>query len=109
MTEMLIIFTTFANGEDAARVARVLVDERLIACANVIPGVRSIYRWEGKTADQAEVMVVMKTRKQDWAALQSRLSELHPYTTPECVAVRIASGAPAYMTWLEESLAPETT
>ena len=107
MTEMLIVFTTFANADDAARVVRVLVEERLVACGNLLPGVRSLYRWEGKIADQAEVMVLMKTRKQDWTALMSRLHELHPYRTPECIAVRIASGAPAYLAWLETALAPE--
>jgi periplasmic divalent cation tolerance protein len=106
---MLIVFTTFANAEDAARVSRTLVEERLIACASIVPGVRSLYRWEGKVADEAEVMVTMKTRKQDWPALMSRLHELHPYTTPECVAVRIASGAPAYLAWLESALAPEAS
>ena len=107
MTEMLLAFTTFANAEDAARVVRVLVEERLIACGNLLPGVRSLYRWEGAVADQAEVMVLMKTRKQDWAALISRLHELHPYDTPELVAVRIAAGAPKYMAWLEAALEPE--
>jgi periplasmic divalent cation tolerance protein len=106
---MLMVFTTFANAEDAARVVRVLVDERLIACGNIVPGVRSLYRWEGKLQDQSEVMVLMKTRKQDWTALLSRLHELHPYQTPECVAVRIASGAPKYMAWLESALEPEAT
>ena len=109
MTEMLVVFTTFANAEDAARVVRVLVEERLIACGNILPGVRSLYRWEGKVADQQEVMVLMKTRKQDWTALMSRLHELHPYQTPECVAIRIASGAPKYMAWLESALEPEAT
>ena len=107
MTEMLIVFTTFANEADAARVVRILVEERLIACGNLLPGARSFYHWQGKLADEREVVVLMKTRKQDWAALQSRLSELHPYEVPECVAVRIAAGAPKYMAWLEESLAPE--
>ena len=109
MTEMLMVFTTFANADDAARVARTLVEERLIACGNLLPGVRSLYRWEGNVADQPEVMVLMKTRKQDWTALISRLHELHPYDTPECVAVRIAAGAPKYMAWLESALEPETT
>lgn len=109
MTEMLMVFTTFADADDAARVVRTLVEERLIACGNLLPGVRSLYRWEGKVADQPEVMVLMKTRKQDWSALMSRLHELHPYRTPECVAVRIASGAPAYMAWLEAALEPEAT
>ena len=112
MTEALIVFTTFANEADAARVARQLVEERLVACANLLPGARSIYRWkegiqEEGIKDEREVVVLMKTRKQDWTALLSRLHELHPYETPECVAVRIAAGAPKYMAWLDEALAPE--
>jgi periplasmic divalent cation tolerance protein len=107
MTEALIVFTTFAREEDAARVSRTLVEERLVACANLLPGARSIYRWKDQTQDEREVVVLMKTRKQDWAALMSRLHELHPYETPECVAVRIAAGAPRYMAWLEQALAPE--
>src|SRR4029079_8085794 len=107
MTEALIVFTTFASEADAARVARALVEERLVACANLIPGARSIYRWKQGVQDEREVVVLMKTRKQDWTALLSRLHELHPYETPECVAVRIAAGAPKYMAWLDEALAPE--
>ena len=107
MTEALIVFTTFASEEDAARVARVLVEERLAACANLLPSARSIYRWKGEVKDEREVVVLLKTRKQDWAALMSRLHELHGYDTPECVAVRIAAGAPRYMAWLEETLAGE--
>jgi periplasmic divalent cation tolerance protein len=109
MTEMLLVFTTFANEDDAARVVRALIDERLIACGNLLPGARSLYRWQGKTADEREVVTLMKTRKQDWAALLSRLHDLHPYETPECVAVRFAAGAPKYMAWLEEALQPEAT
>ena len=107
MTEALIVFSTFANEADAARVARVLVEERLVACANLLPGARSIYRWKDEVKDEPEVVVLMKTRKQDWTALLSRLHDLHPYETPECVAVRIAAGAPRYMAWLDEALAPE--
>ena len=107
MTEMLVVFSTFGSEEEAARVTRRLVEERLIACANLIPGARSIYRWEGAVQDQPEVVAIMKTRKQDWAALMSRLHELHSYSTPECVAVRIAAGAPKYMAWLDAALEPE--
>ena len=107
MTEMLMVFTTFANADDAARVVRTLVEERLIACGNVLSGARSLYRWEGEVVDRPEVMVLMKTRKQDWTALMSRLHELHPYQTPECIAIRIAAGAPAYMAWLDAALEPE--
>ena len=90
---MLLVLSTFANEADAARVVRTLVEERLIACGNLLPGARSIYRWQGAVEDTAEVVVLMKTRKQDWAALLSRLHELHPYEVPECVAVRIAASA----------------
>ncbi len=107
MTEALIVFSTFADEESAARVARTLVEERLIACANLLPGARSIYRWKEAVEDAREVVVLMKTRKQDWTALLSRLHELHPYQTPECIAVRIAAGAPRYMEWLDAALAPE--
>ena len=107
MTDALIVLTTFASEDDAARVVRALVEERLIACGNVVPGVRSIYRWQGSVEDGREVLAVLKTRKQDWTALLSRLHELHPYDTPECLAVRVAAGAPRYMAWLDEALEPE--
>ena len=107
MTEMLVVFSTFANEADAARVARVLVEERLIACANLLPGARSIYRWQDGVADQSEVVVLMKTRKQDWTAFLSRLHDLHPYEVPECIAVRVAAGAPRYMEWLDSALSIE--
>ena len=106
MTEMLLVFSTFASEEDAARVVRALLEERLIACGNLLPGARSLYRWQDGVADEREVVAIMKTRKQDWAALVSRLHELHPYEVPECVAVRIAAGAPKYLAWLDEALAP---
>jgi len=107
MTEMLVVFSTFANEDDAARVARTLVEERLIACANLLPGARSIYHFKGVVEDQREVVVLMKTRKQDWTAFLSRLHDLHPYDVPECIAVRVAAGAPKYMEWLESVLAPD--
>ena len=106
MTEALVAMTTFATEDDAARVVRVLVEERLVACGNILPGARSIYRWKDGVADEREVVVLMKTRKQDWTALLSRLHELHPYETPELVALRVAAGAPKYMAWLEDALAP---
>lgn len=109
MTEMLLVVSTFPDPEVAARAVRVMVEERLIACGNLLPGARSIYRWEGQIQDQTETVVLMKTRKQDWPAMMSRLHELHPYQTPECVALRIASGAPKYMAWLEEALEPDAT
>ena len=104
MTEMLIVFTSFASEEDAVRVVRTLVEERLAACGNLLPAARSIYVWKEKIEDQRETVAILKTRKQDWTALLSRLHELHPYEVPECIAVRVAAGAPKYMAWLEDVL-----
>ena len=106
MNGFRLVFCTFPDAASARQIGTVLVEKQLAACVNLIPGVESVYRWEGKVADEREVMVVMKSRKQDWPALMSRLHELHPYDTPECVAVRIASGAPKYMAWLESVLDP---
>ena len=107
MTEMLLVFSTFAREDDAARVVRALIEERLIACGTLLPGARSLYRWKGAVEDAREVVVMMKSRKQDWSALLSRLHELHPYETPECLAVRVAAAAPKYLAWLEAALEPE--
>lgn len=107
MTDAFVVFSSFATEADAARVTRVLLEERLIACANLLPGARSLYRWQDRIEDKQETIALMKTRKQDWVALMSRLHDLHPYDTPECVAIRIAAGAPRYMAWLDEALAPE--
>ena len=106
---MLIVWSSFANLADAERVVRALVDERLIACGTVLGGARSIYRWQGEIKNEAEVVAMMKTRKQDWTALLSRIHELHPYDTPECLAVRVAAGAPKYLAWMDEMLSPEET
>lgn len=107
MTEMLMVWSTFPDEETAAKIVRVLVEERLIACANLTPGARSIYRWKDAVEDQREVVALMKTRKQDWSALLSRIHELHPYEVPEVVAVRMAAGAPKYLEWLDAVLSPD--
>ena len=106
MTGMLLVLTTFTSEADAARVVQVLLEERLVACGNLLPGARSLYRWKGGVADEREVVVLMKVREGDWAALVARLHELHPYEVPECIAVRVAAGSPEYLAWFEAALEP---
>lgn len=97
---VIVVFSTFPNAEVAATVARTLVDERLCACVNLVPAVRSIYRWQGSVADEPEVLAMIKTTDERRAALQARLVELHPYDVPEALAIPIAGGHADYLAWV---------
>jgi periplasmic divalent cation tolerance protein len=105
-TEVRVAFATAPDWDTAARIARALVEERLAACANLVPGVRSIYRWQGRVEDAAEVLMVLKTRADRVDALGDRLRALHPYELPELVALPAAGGLAGYLDWvLEEARA----
>lgn len=97
----VVAFSTFPNADKAAEVARVLVDEGLCACVNIVPAVRSIYRWEGATRDDIETLAILKT--DDLDALTKRLVELHPYELPEVIALPIAGGHAPYLAWLSSA------
>ncbi len=101
-----VVFITAPDLETGARLARSLVEERLAACANLVPGVRSIYRWEGRVQDDAEVLLVVKTGAERVDALAARVSELHPYDVPEVVALRVAGGSRAYLEWVRQESRP---
>ena len=100
-----VVFSTFPDGETAARIARTLVDEQLAACVNLVPTVRSIYRWEGKVCDEAETLAVIKTTAERYAALAAKITELHPYQVPEVIALPLADGHPPYLAWLAAQVA----
>lgn len=95
---------TFPDEEVAARVARALVDERLCACVNLLPGVRSIYRWEGAVSDDREVLAIAKTTRVRWEALRRRVVELHPYQVPEVIALPVVAGHAPYLDWVRGSV-----
>lgn len=99
----LVMVSTFADAGTARRVAETLVEERLAACANLIPGVESVYRWQGKVEKAAEVMVVFKTTEAARPRFEARLRELHPYEVPELLVFRPEGGLPDYLRWIEES------
>ena len=96
----LVVLSTFPDAETAARIARVLVDERLAACANLVAAVRSIYRWQGAIQDDAESLAIIKTTTDRYPALAARIAELHPYEVPEIIALPLAGGHPPYLAWL---------
>jgi periplasmic divalent cation tolerance protein len=100
MTDALLVLTTVGDVAAAERLARTLVEERLVACANLLPPLRSIYRWQGKIADDPEVLILFKTQRATYERLQSRILELHPYEVPEVLALPIERGHEVYLQWL---------
>ncbi len=97
---VLITCPTRVVGET---IGRALVEERLAACVNVVPGIRSIYRWKGKISRDPEVLLLVKTRRRQLPALQRKVKSLHPYTVPEVLALPVAAGSEPYLAWVQES------
>jgi periplasmic divalent cation tolerance protein len=107
MNGELIIFVTASGAEEAAKMAEAVVEERLAACVNIVGGVESIYRWEGKVTRDREVLMIIKSTSERYAELERRIKELHSYTTPEVVAFEIERGSQPYLDWLRDSTAKE--
>ncbi len=99
-----LVLTTTANPEEAARIGGALVEERLAACATLIPSVHSIYRWQGKVESTTETLLLIKTGPEQIAALEARLHELHSYETPEFLVLEVDAASQPYLDWLQESL-----
>ena len=100
--DALLVFSTFPDAARAREIGRQLVAERLAACVNPLPGVTSIYLWQGQQEESAETLALLKTRRKLYPALEARLRALHPYEVPEIVAVELAAGLPAYLQWVAE-------
>ena len=100
MSEIVTVYATFADADEAARVARVLVEERLAACANLLSPCRSIYRWQGAVEDAQEVPALFKTRAGLAPALIARIAELHSYDLPAAVAWPIGEAFLPYAAWI---------
>ena len=103
----LICFSTCPDTATAERIAGTLVGERLAACVNVLPGLRSVYRWKGGVERTEEVLLLIKTQADRFQPLQDRLLELHPYELPELIVVETDSGLPAYLRWIADETRPE--
>ncbi len=104
---MLVVHTSCPDAQTAARIAHVLVEERLAACVQVIPGVTSIYRWQGIVQSSGEVLLLIKTTRACLDALKSRLPALHPYDLPELIALDGGDGLDRYLQWIEGETAPQ--
>lgn len=99
-----VVFMTASSEEEAGKIATVLVEENLAACVSIIPKIRSIYRWEGKVADEEELLLIAKTSEEKFADLCRAVKKLHSYETPEIVAVEVADGLKPYLEWIDQSL-----
>jgi len=99
---VVILCTAPAEGDVAAKLARSLVEQKLAACVNIIPGVRSFYSWKGQLEEDAEVQLVIKTQRSSYAKVQAWLKEQHPYDEPEILALPVEQGSPSYLAWLVE-------
>lgn len=104
--QALLVFCTCPTREVAETLARLLVEERLAACVNLLPQVQSVYRWQGRLATDDEVLLLIKTQAARLEALQQRVLENHPYELPEVIAVEIGSGLPRYLDWIDEHTRP---
>lgn len=104
MGEHLLVLTTVGNDDDAAKVAKGLVERRVAACVNILGPVRSLFYWKGKLEDDRERILLVKTRKDRFTDLEAALGELHPYEVPELIAIPIEEGSAAYLNWVDENV-----
>lgn len=102
-TPIRVVLCTLPSPEKAGEIARILVEEQLAACVNLLPAIRSIYRWQGAVCDETETLALIKTTGERYAALAQRIVELHPYEVPEVIALPVTEGHAPYLAWLSDS------
>lgn len=100
MSGASVVFVTVGNEEEAVGIVQALVRERLAACGNIIPKIRSIYSWKGEVCDEQEVLVILKTRSSLYEKVRERVLELHGYELPEIVTIPIEKGLAGYIDWI---------
>ena len=104
MTDKIVVLVTGSNARECTKIARRLLERRLIACANLVPQVRSLYTWKGKVADEKECLMVLKSSRERFPELQAEIEKLHSYSVPEIIALPIVEGSPNYLGWIAESV-----
>ena len=103
VSDSIIVFMTASNGEEAARLADMLVGAHLAACVQILPEIESVYRWQGKIERAAEVLLLAKTTKSKFEELEREVRALHSYDTPEIIAVPVVAGSATYLEWLTKA------
>jgi periplasmic divalent cation tolerance protein len=105
--DLLLAFSTFPDAETARRIARELVELRLVACGNVVPQLHSVYRWQGKVESSDEALTIFKLNANRYPEFEATLRSLHPYDVPEIIACPVDQALPEYLRWVIESSTPE--
>jgi periplasmic divalent cation tolerance protein len=103
MPEMIMVVSNVPNLDVAQEIARDLVAKQLAACVNILPGVHSVYRWQGAVEEADEITLLIKTQRSSYAALELAITALHPYDVPEIIALPITGGLPQYLGWMKDS------
>ena len=98
--DYLVALTTLGSADEARTLVRELVEQRVIACGTVLPGGVSVYRWAGEVTEAEEAVVLMKTRRERWGALEASIRELHPYDVPELLGLPVRAGLAPYLAWV---------
>ena len=102
----IVVLMTAPSKEEAMKIVRALLEERLIACANIMDPVSSLFWWQGKIEEEKEVLAIMKSRESLFGKLSQRVMELHSYDVPEILALPIIEGSPSYLEWMKTCLEP---
>jgi periplasmic divalent cation tolerance protein len=105
-SDAIVVLVTAANGEEATRLADMLVGAHLAACVQILPEMESVYRWQGKIEREAEILLIAKTTKAKFDELEREVRALHSYETPEIVAIPLVAGSTPYLKWLLTSVDP---
>ncbi|MEN2985512.1 MAG: divalent-cation tolerance protein CutA [Thermodesulfovibrionaceae bacterium] len=100
--DYMVVFVTVANEEEAAKIAKAIVEEKLAGCVNIVRNVRSIYLWQGKIEDESEVLMIIKTKAELFDKLSEKIKSIHSYTVPEIIGLKIKKGSESYLKWLSE-------
>jgi periplasmic divalent cation tolerance protein len=104
--DVLLVLVTVPDAETGVRIGHALVEEHLAACVNLVPGLRSIYRWQGQLQDESEALCLIKTRRALYDRLRQRVEELHPYQVPEIIGLQPDAGNGPYLSWIWEATGP---
>ena len=102
MGNYIVCLVTIDDMDKALEISKKLVSQQLVACVNIVPEIRSIYRWKGEICDEIERLLIMKTQEQLFSRVEKTIQELHPYEVPEIIALDISQGLPDYLSWIND-------